>query len=401
MNSRERFLAVANFEKPDYVPLLSCNSIDGPVPETVWKWQREQGMPPLNQQRQPEDIFPAYHSFWGSTEIARGWDRYWGLTRVHYWFPESSVVMPDPDIIEDDGEYYTYRYADGRITREWHDNWDRYGMPEFIKYPLSDPQDWWAYKERWLPLEDGVYPENWDSLAAAMRERQFPLGTSMPGTFSVLRDLFGTAGAATVFYDAPDVVHDILRHYRRRAMRMAERMMRDAQPDVIGVGEDYCYRSGCFVSPAMFREFFAPHYREIVEFGRAHGVGVFLVDTDGFAEDVVPLLEEAGFNCLQAFEPRAGNDIVRVRDRHPRFIIWGGLDKFVMDQTDTTVIDAEIDRKVPRLLAAGGYFPGIDHGLPPTAHYRSYMHFMKRLHELTGNPEGEIAAIHEQCGDNI
>ena len=390
MTTRERFLAVAAFEKPDYVPLLACNGIDGPVSETVWRWQREQGMPPLSQERRPQDTFPAYDSFWGSVETARGWDRFWGMNRVYYWGPDSRMAMPDPEIISDDGEYYTYRYADGRVTREWHDNWDRYGMPEFLKYPLEQPEEWYAYKERWLPLEDGIYPPDWVERAATMRERDFPMGVGMPGTFSLLRNLFGTAGASTIFYDAPDVVRDILRHYLERAMRMLEPTMRDANPDVIGIGEDFCYRSGCFVSPATFREFFTPHYREIAEYGRTHGVRTVLVDSDGFVERIVPLLQEAGVNALQAFEPRAGNEIVRVREANPRFIIWGGLDKFVMDQEDLAVIDGEIDRKVPALLAGGGYFPGIDHGLPPTAYYRSYMHFVRRLHELTGNPEGEF-----------
>ena len=131
-------------------------------------------------------------------------------------------------------------------------------------------------------------------------------------------------------------------------------------------------------------------YREIVEFGRTHGIRMAMVDSDGHTEGVVPLLQEAGINCLQAFEPRAGNDILRVRANHPGFVIWGGLDKYVMDQQDTAVIDAEIDRKVPPLLAQGGYFPGIDHGLPPTTYWRSYLHFVRRLHELAGNPEGEF-----------
>lgn len=389
MNARERFLAVAAFERPDYVPLVSCNSIDGPVAETVWRWQREEGMPPLHQEPDPGEVFPAYDSFWGSTAIARGWDRFWGLTRVHYWSPGSTVTTPEPEIIADDGQYITYREADGRVTRELRDNWDRYTMPEFIRYPLTEPDEWYAYKERWLPIDGGVYPADWEAKAAQMRGRSFPLGVGMPGTFAMVRNLFGTAPAATLFHDAPEVVHDILRHYRHSTFARVERQMRDAPPDVIGMGEDYCYRSGCFVSPAMFREFFAPHYREIIDFGHQFGVRLFSVDSDGFVEGVVPLLEEAGINCLQAFEPRAGNDVVRVRQAHPRFVIWGGLDKFVMDSEDTSLAEAEIQRKVPPLLQHGGYLPGIDHGVPPTAHYRTYAHFIRRLHELTGNPEGE------------
>ena len=398
MNDRERFLAVAQFEKPDYVPLLSCNGIDGPVPETVWTWQREQGAPIRVEPATAGELGPEWTSLLGWTgDLQKAWDSFWGLTRVHCWGPESTVEPPARELVADDGEYLTFRYEDGRVEREMYDNDNRYGMPEFIKYPLADPEDWPAYRERWLPPEDGVYPADWDALAARWRARDFPLGASLPGTFSVLRSLFGTARASTLFYDAPQLVHEILRHYRQRAMRMLARYMEDTRPDCVCIGEDFCYRSGCFVSPVTFREFFAPHYREEVEYARAFGVRLVLVDSDGFTEPVIPLLEEAGINCLQAFEPRAGNDIVRVRANHPHFVIWGGLDKYVMDQDDPAVIDAEIDRKVPPLLAHGGYFPGIDHGLPPTARYPSYLHFIGRLHELTGNPRGEFWRYTAQC----
>lgn len=391
MNDRERFLAVAQFEQPDYVPLLSCNGIDGPVPETVKVWCKEQGAPLYLDELKGRDLGLEWTGLLGVTsELQCMWDDFWGLTRVHYWGPESRVERADPEVIADDGEYLTLRHADGAIVREMYDNADRYGMPEFIKYPLDEPEQWPAYRERWLPLEVGVYPEGWAAQAALWRTRTFPLGALLPGTFSVLRDLFGTARASTLFYDAPELVHEILRHYRCRAMGMLERYMADAHPDCVSIGEDFCYRSGCFVSPAIFREFFIPHYREEVEYARTFGVQLTLVDSDGFTEPVISLLEEAGINCLQAFEPRAGNDIVRVRANHSHFVIWGGLDKYLMDQGDSAVIDAEIDRKVPPLLARGGYFPGIDHGLPPTARYRSYLHFMWRLHELTGNPQGEF-----------
>jgi hypothetical protein len=371
---------------------LSCNGIDGPLPETVQTWQQTQGAPErLGHMPVAEELGPEWTSLLGATgPLQRAWDTFWGMTRLHYWGPESDIVVPDPEIIADDGEYLTLRHANGAVVREMYNNAERYGMPEFIRYPLAGPEDWPAYRERWLPLEEGIYPQDWPALAARWRARDYPLAAGMPGTFGVLRSLLGTAQACTILYDAPDTARDILSHYRQRTMRRMERYMADIHPDCIGIGEDYCYRSGCFVSPALFREFFAPHYREIVDYGRAYGVRLFLVDSDGFVEGVVPLLEEVGINCLQAFEPRAGNDVVRVRARHPRFVIWGGLDKYVMDQRDPAVIDTEVDYKLPPLLAHGGYYPGIDHGLPPTTFYRSYWQLQRRLHELTGNPTGEF-----------
>ena len=390
MNARERFVAVTRFEKPDYVPLVTCNSIDGPSPDTVRTWQRDQGFPDwFGRPSADRVIGREYAQVMGVTaELQWDWDRLWGTTRVQFWGPGSSVVVPEPEVLADDGEYLTVRHADGRVDREMYDNDSRYGMPEFIRYPLEEPQDWPSYRDRWVPMEDGVYPEDWDALAADWRARDFPLCAGLPGTFSVIRSLFGTGKAALLFYDEPELVREILRHYRERAFRRLERFLTDVPLDGIGIGEDYCYRAGCFVSPPMFREFFTPHYQEEVAFAKAHGIDFLYVDSDGFVEGVVPLLYEAGIRGLQAFEPRAGNDTLRVRADNPEFVIWGGLDKYVMDQTDPAIIDAEVDRKVPPLLESGGFFPGIDHGLPPTTYWLSYLHFIHRLHELTGNPEG-------------
>ena len=394
MNSRERFRAVVQFETPDYYPVLSCIGIEGPVAETVWKWQREEGLPDWIGQRASEEELGIE---WGSgmlasAQINRDWDRFWGMTRIHYWGPESRVERPEPEVLSENSEYRTIRHADGRTEREMHDNLHRYGMPEFIEYPLSEPEDWPAYRDRWVPIEDGVYPDNWDQIATRWRTRDFLLGMILPGTFSQLRHLFGTTRAATLFYDAPDTVHEILQHYRRRAFRMYSRFLAAVEPDYVAIGEDYCYRSGCLVSPATFREFFHPHYREEVALAREYGIPLVFVDSDGYVENIIPLLEEVGINGLEPFEPKSGpgNDVRRVRARHPNFIMRGGLDKLVMDQGDPAVIDAEIDAKVPCLLPLGGYFPTIDHGLPPTARYRSYLHFMRRLHEVTRNPEGEF-----------
>jgi hypothetical protein len=393
MNSRERFLAVSRFEKPDYVPLLSCDAIDGPMPDTVWAWQAGQGLPAWvgrPDDKAEEEFGPEWQGYERFKHYYRDWDRFWGMTRAHVWTPRSAVTMPPAQVLADDGEFLTLEFADGRVERQMYDNDDRYGMPEFIRYPLADPGEWPAYQERWLPLEDGVYPAGWEAVAARWRERDYPLGTSLPGTFGVLRSLFGTARAAMLFHDEPALVRAILAHYRRRAMRMLEPFMAAVRPDFVYIGEDYCYRSGCFVSPAMFREFFFPHYREELAYARSFGCEFVVVDSDGFVERILPLLEEVGIRSLQAFEPRAGNDVVRIREHHPSFVVWGGLDKYVMDQERPEVIDAEIDRKAPPLLAQGGFFPGVDHGLPYTARYRSYYHFMCRLHELTGNPEGDF-----------
>jgi len=374
MNPRQRFRAVVRFKKPDYYPILSCDAIDGPNMYTVRTWQREQGFP-----------------LW--VDSPQRWDEFWGMNRIVVWQPASEVEpMPKPDVVKRDNTYETLRYADGRVIRQWigQTATNFYGMPQFIEFPCHNRDDWEVYRDRWAPMEQGVYPDNWSELVDEWARRKYPLGTTMPGSFGLLRSLFGTKQACRLFYTDPELVHDILLHYRRRAMKMLKKLVTDVELDFVVAWEDFCYRSGCLVSPRIFREFIIPHYREQTRFAQKHGIPLFLIDSDGYVEDIISLLEEAGVNGLQAFEVRAGNNILRVAENHPDFVIWGGLDKFAMDSEKTYLADQELEQKVYPLVERSGYFPGIDHGLPPSSHWRTYLHFMDRLHKICNNPEGKF-----------
>ncbi|MEI8083945.1 MAG: hypothetical protein WCI74_19075, partial [Actinomycetes bacterium] len=60
------------------------------------------------------------------------------------------------------------------------------------------------------------------------------------------------------------------------------------------ISEDMCYKSGCFISPAMFRQFMLPAYRKLTGFYRDHGIQTVLVDSDGDVMRLIPLLIEGG-----------------------------------------------------------------------------------------------------------
>lgn len=374
VNARQRFLSVTRFEKPDYVPVLSCDGINGPSMYTLGKWHGEQG-------------FPRW------VDSARRWDEFWGMTRVRGWSPGGpGEAMPEPEVLKRDSVYETIRYADGRVVRRriGQTATSYYGMPEFIEFPCRTREDWEEYRDRWVPKGEGIYPDDFDAMVDGWRERDYPLGTGIIGSFSVIRNLFGTNLACKLFYRDPDLVVEILDHFRERHRTIIERLVSSTELDYAIGWEDFCYRNGCLVSPRIIEEFVVPHYRKQTRFVREHGIDYVYIDSDGFVEGVIGLLEEGGINGLQAFEVRAGNDVLRVRENHPEFVIWGGLDKFAMDEESPARAVEEVISKVPPLLARGGYFPGIDHGLPPTSRWRTYLHFMAALHTACGNPEGKF-----------
>ena len=89
------------------------------------------------------------------------------------------------------------------------------------------------------------------------------------------------------------------------------------------------------------------------------------VDSDGNVMELVPLLDKYGINCLHPFEAKGNNDLFKLREEYPEFILMGWLEKEVVNEGNGDKIEKEIMSKVPGLLEKGRYFPNGDHGLQP------------------------------------
>ena len=64
------------------------------------------------------------------------------------------------------------------------------------------------------------------------------------------------------------------------------------------------YNKASLISPAMFREFMLPRYKQVTGLFREHGVDVHMVDCDGNIEELVPPFLEGGVNSR--FRLRSG-----------------------------------------------------------------------------------------------
>jgi hypothetical protein len=104
----------------------------------------------------------------------------------------------------------------------------------------------------------------------------------------------------------------------------------------------------------------------------------------------VPLIEECGANAIFPWEVKSNNDLFRVREKHPEFIMLGGLEKEVLNEGNESLIEEEIMSKVPSLLKTGRYFPNGDHGIQPFVTFENLCKFMTLLHEICNNPEGQF-----------
>ena len=345
---------------------------------------------------------PPFWLFWGPwATTRRRWEREGKPAEVadHRSFanpdvsPQTVPVMCGPcprferEILAEDEDYVTFTDTWGIVRRDY-----KHGesMSEFIKFPVAHRDDWERYKaERLDPHHPDRLAGDWRERCREWRANEYPiqLGYYPDVTFyGGLRWLVGDEECLYLFYDDPELVHEMMGHLADLYLTVFEAVAREVRVDVIHIWEDMCGRQGPLISPAHWREFLGPCYRRIWEFAQEHDIEVLSVDTDGNPDDIVPPMMEAGVNYLWPMEVAAGCDVNSYRECYPDLALMGGIDKRALAE-GPEAIDAELDRIWPAVLN-GRYVPDLDHCIPDDVSWQDYCYYAEQLRERVMSIEG-------------
>ncbi len=102
-----------------------------------------------------------------------------------------------------------------------------------------------------------------------------------------------------------------------------------------------------------------------------------------YGEPLVAGLIEAGMNCLQVIEVKAGMDLLKLKkDYGERIAFCGGMDARYLVANDTDKIQRELAEKIPVVMEGSGYILHSDHSIPDRCNYETYRFFVDRGLEL-------------------
>jgi uroporphyrinogen decarboxylase len=100
-------------------------------------------------------------------------------------------------------------------------------------------------------------------------------------------------------------------------------------------------------------------------------------------EALIPSLIEAGINCLQPLEAKAGMDLVKLKQRFgAQIALIGGMDERVLETNDLEAVEAELLSKLPAAMVGSGYVLQVDHSVSPLVNYETYKYFVERGLEI-------------------
>lgn len=260
-------------------------------------------------------------------------------------------------------------------------------MASAYDWPIKDWESWLKLKEERLSLDNlrDRFPANWNELVKEYKDRDYVLafGGYPMGFFGSLAHFIGYERLFYMFFDEPELIHDILDTFTNLWIALLEEVLKDVEIDLIQIWEDISFDKGCMISEAFMREFLLPYYKRFTSFCHNKGIDNIFVDTDGNCMNIIPFFIEAGVNGMYPFEVDCKMDILEVRRRFPELKIMGGIPKSRI-KDGKKVID-EILKPVEELLKKGAYIPFGDHFIPPDVDFENFCYYRNRLNEIIDN----------------
>jgi uroporphyrinogen decarboxylase len=177
----------------------------------------------------------------------------------------------------------------------------------------------------------------------------------------------------------PDWVLDMVMTYSKLIVDLQEILFsEEGCPDGIFYYEDMGFKQKPFFSPAMYDEIIQPGHQYTIQFAKSCNLPV-IMHSCGYVEPLIPGMLVSGIDCLQVIEVKAGMDLLRIfRNYGDRLSLMGGMDVRTLYSNDFSIIDAELESKIPEVMKNYGYILHSDHSIPKTVDYETYRHFIKK-----------------------
>lgn len=137
--------------------------------------------------------------------------------------------------------------------------------------------------------------------------------------------LRGMENALTDFYLYPEETHKLFRALTDFYKAIVVRAKKELDCDGIFFSDDIGTQNGPFFSHDIFREFFKPYYKEIVDTAHENGLHVWL-HSCGNIELFIPDLIEIGVDVLHPIQKYAMDEQKIAGRFGDRICIWAGFD---------------------------------------------------------------------------
>ncbi len=332
-------------------------------PETIRDYWPQEGYP-------DKDTPPAEHF---------GYD-----IRSMWPIPDPGPLKGKDGVVEESDEWRIFKNGYGSTCKYWK---NKSGTPEHIDFTIKTREDWDRVKETLRELDPTR--TNLDGARQLLDEARAGERFSCFGFLflvELMRAIIGDLVMLPSLLLEPEWIRDVGRVYTDFfKTHFAYVLDEVGRPDGIWMYEDLGFTNGLFASPQTIRELLLPYYRELVSFFTDdYGLPV-LIHTCGDIREAVPILIEAGIQCLQPMEAKAGVNVLDLADTYGnRLAYMGNIDVTVLNTNDPDKVRDEVMRKMGGMIERRlPYILHSDHSIPPDVRMKTYEQMLE-IHRQHG-----------------
>lgn len=340
---------------------------------------------------QPVDRVGLYEHFWGDTykewldqgHIAEGesFEDHFGYDMQECW-PFNMVADLDfkPEVVAETEDTITFLDGNGAVLRrhKFHDT-----TPEHVDFHVKEREDWEKIKPLLTPDPRRINFEAYRNAKKAAADAGRFFVWSGVNVFECIHPVCGHENMLVGMALDPDWVRDMADTYAKLTVELQKMLFeQEGYPDGIWYYEDLGYKGSPFMSPKMYREIIKPAHVYTIDFAKSHNLPV-IMHSCGFVEPLLPDMIDAGINCLQVIEIKAGMDLLKLHALYgDKISFMGGIDVRTLYTNDREIITKELETKIPVVKQDYNYVVHSDHSIPKTVDYETYCFFIEKALEL-------------------
>lgn len=342
---------------------------------------------------QPVDRIGLYEHFWSDTQKyweSQGHIKHGEDINFHFDFDLTECwafnLMADidfvPVVVDETEDTVTKLNGNGARLKlhKFHDT-----TPEHIGFRVADRTEWERFAKPLLTEIDErrinfEYYRRMKKRAAD--EGRFFVWSGI-NAFECIHPLTGHENMLIGMCDDPEWVLDMAMTYAKLTVELQKILFeREGYPDGIWYYEDMGFKGRPFMSPQMYRDLIQPAHIYTINYAKEHNLPV-IMHSCGFIEPLLPGMIEAGIDCLQVIEVKAGMDLLKLHKLYgDKISFMGGIDVRALCSNDRAQIDAELEAKIPTAKQGYNFMLHTDHSVPKTVDYDNYVYFIKKGLEL-------------------
>lgn len=354
MTSREIVKTVLDKQIPER---MGCH--EDFWPDTLGNWA-EQGY--------PKDAVPAEYF---------GFD----LVAVGGWF-NTELVPGRSEVVEETDEWQVTRDGRGASLKYWK---NKSGTPEHIAFEVTTPEKWKEYREPLLEVDMsrlGDMDAQRKQLVEAKASGKFTVFDNMY-VFELLRATVGDENFLPALLLEPEWIQDFCQVYLDMFIRHYEILFREVGiPDGFYMYEDLGYNKGLFCSPRVLADLIMPFEKKLVSFFKDYNLPIIL-HSCGNVTEAIPLIIDAGFDCLEPMEVKSGMNMLDLFDTFGTKLAYlGNIDARALASNDREKIKEEVlyklngvkERRIPYIFHS-------DHSIPTNVTFQSYEYALELFRE--------------------